>query len=135
MIRRLMDRRCAEVRAQLSGHLEGLLPPQHERRVLRHLARCAPAAACATGAARRIASSGCAAASARESWLSRAVWPSYLRLALHGRPPRRREQDVRWLGADFVLGRDGAGFEHRSRHGADYASPRAIAAAVAAAGR
>jgi predicted anti-sigma-YlaC factor YlaD len=41
MIRRLMDRRCAEVRAQLSEHLEGSLAPEGERRVLRHLARCA----------------------------------------------------------------------------------------------
>lgn len=74
-------------------------------------------------------------ASVRETWLAPAVWRSYLRLALHGRLPRRPEQDVRLLGADLVLGRDGVVcFEHRGRHPADYASPRALAAAVAQAG-
>jgi AhpC/TSA antioxidant enzyme len=70
-------------------------------------------------------------ASARETWLASAVWRSYLRLALRGRLPRRPEQDVRWLGADFVLDRDGGvRFEQRSRHPADYASPGAIVVAV-----
>lgn len=40
MIRRLMERRCAEVQARLSEHLEGSLAFEGERRLLRHLARC-----------------------------------------------------------------------------------------------